>query len=60
MATVSATRFNPAIKTFYQRLRQAGKPAKVALTASMRKLLSILNAIARNRQPWHPVTPISP
>ena len=60
MATVSATRFNPAIKTFYQRLRNAGKPAKVALTASMRKLLSILNAIARNRQPWHPVTPISP
>ena len=60
MATVSATRFNPAIKTFYQRLRQAGKPAKVALTASMRKLLSILNAIARNRQPWHPVAPISP
>ena len=52
MATVVATRCNPAIKTFYQRLRHAGKPGKVALTACMRKLLTVLNAIVRDHQPW--------
>ncbi|MGH8120503.1 MAG: IS110 family transposase [Gammaproteobacteria bacterium] len=45
MAAVSAIRCNPAIRVFYERLRQAGKPAKVALTACMRKLLTILNAL---------------
>lgn len=60
MAAVVATRCNPAIKTFYQRLRDAGKPGKVALTACMRKLLTILNAIARNRQPWHHTPQTSP
>jgi transposase len=54
MATLSAKRFNPVIRAFYQRLIAAGKPTKVALTACMRKLLSILNAIARDRTPWNP------
>lgn len=54
MATVSASRCNPLIKTFYQRLRALGKPAKVALTACMRKLLTILNAILKNKTPWQP------
>jgi len=52
MATLSATRFNPVIRTFYQRLLQAGKDFKVALTACMRKLLTILNAIVRSQTPW--------
>jgi transposase len=54
MATLVATRFNPVIKTFYDRLLQAGKPKKVALTACMRKLLIILNAILRDQKPWNP------
>ena len=54
MATVTASRCNPAIKDFYQRLRAAGKPAKVALTACMRKLLTILNAILKTKTPWQP------
>ncbi len=54
MATVSASRCNPVIKAFYARLRAAGKPAKVALTACMRKLLTILNAILRTKTPWQP------
>ena len=52
MATLVATRYNPVIKTFYRRLRDGGKPAKVALVAAMRKLLTILNAIMRTKQPW--------
>lgn len=55
MATLSATRFNPLIRTFYLRLRQAGKPAKVALVACMRKLLTILNAILTHQTPWQPI-----
>jgi transposase len=47
MATMRAVRVNPAIQVFYQRLRESGKPAKVALTACMRKFLTILNAILR-------------
>jgi transposase len=54
MATVAAVRCNPLIRRFHQRLRAAGKPAKVALTACMRKLLSLLNAILRTRTPWQP------
>lgn len=54
MATLSATRFNPIIRTFYQRLVAAGKPKKVALTAAMRKLLTILNAILCDKRPWQP------
>ena len=49
MAAVPAARHNPVIRAFYQRLRQAGKPAKVALTACMRKILVILNAMLKNR-----------
>jgi transposase len=54
MATVTAVRCNPVIRAFHQRLVAAGKPAKVALTACMRKLLTHLNAIARTGQPWQP------
>ena len=54
MATVSATRFNPVIRTFYLRLRAQGKPAKVALVACMRKLLVILNAMLRSGTAWSP------
>jgi len=61
MATLSAVRFNPVIRTFYLRLLAAGKPKKVALTACAHKLLRILNAMARTGQPWkeqfHAVTP---
>ena len=52
MATVTAARINPVIRSFYLRLKQAGKPPKVALTACMRKLLTILNTMVRNNQPW--------
>ena len=55
MATLCATRHNPAmIREFYGRLVASGKPKKVALTACMRKLLTILAAILRNRTPWQP------
>ena len=53
MAAVTASRCNPAIAAMYKRLTNAGKPAKVALTACMRKLLVILNAIVRDQRPWH-------
>jgi transposase len=52
MATLVATRCNPVIRTFYQRLLAAGKEKKVALTACMRKLLVILNAMLKTQQPW--------
>lgn len=52
MATLVASRRNPPIAAMYRRLRDAGKPAKLALTACMRKLLTILNAILRDRTPW--------
>lgn len=52
MAALVATRRNAAVRALYERLRAAGRPAKVALTACMRKLLTILNAILRSRQPW--------
>ncbi len=55
MATVAAVRCNPVIRRCYQAgCVAAGKPAKVALTACMRKLLTLLNAIVRTRQPWQP------
>jgi transposase len=54
MGALVATRHNPRIKEFYERLLAAGKPKKVALVACMRKLLSILNAMMRNRVRWHP------
>jgi len=52
MATLSATRYNPVIRDFYQRLCKAGKLRKVALTACMHKLLIILNAMLKNRTAW--------
>lgn len=52
MGALVATRHNPVIKAFYLRLLQAGKPKKVALTACMRKLLTILNAMLKNRTAW--------
>lgn len=52
MAAVVATKWNPVIRAFYQRLRAAGKRAKVALVACMRKLLTIVNALLRERTPW--------
>lgn len=54
MATLAATRFNPVIKVFYQRLLKAGKKKKVAIVACMRKLLTILNAMLRDRKHWNP------
>lgn len=52
MAALTAIRFNPSIRGFYERLRQAGKTFKVAITAAMRKLLTMLNALIRDQQPW--------
>ena len=53
MAAVAASRFNSVIRSFYQRLLASGKKKKVALVACMRKLLTILNAMIRDMQPWH-------
>jgi transposase len=52
MATLAAIRWNPAIKAFYQRLTAAGKCHKVAITACMRKLLIIANAMLRDQALW--------
>ena len=52
MAAVTAIRWNPPIRDLYLRLRARGRPAKVALVAAMRKLLTILNAILREGKPW--------
>lgn len=57
MSATCAMRFNPAIKKFYQRLRDAGKLHKVAITACMRKLLVILNTMVKNRTYWSTVQP---
>jgi transposase len=54
MATVSAVRCNPVVRTFFARLCAAGKPQKVALTACLRKLLTILTAMMHTRTPWQP------
>lgn len=54
MSALVGVRYNPVLKVFYQRLRAAGKPAKVALVACMRKLLIIINSMIRHRQPWSP------
>ena len=52
MAALSATRCNPKIKPFYESLIRRGKERKVSLTACMRKLLVILNAMVRNNENW--------
>jgi transposase len=58
MAAFNAVRCNPRLRSFYERLRQAGKTFKVAITACMRKLLTTLNAILRDLTPWRasPIT----
>jgi transposase len=60
MAALQATRYNPAIQTFYQRLLKAGKAKKVALVACMHKLLTILNAMIKHRTPWRQPEPYAP
>jgi transposase len=52
MACFSAIQHNPPLKAFYRRLREAGKPTRLALVAVMRKLLTMLNAILRDNKPW--------
>ena len=59
-ALYMATKHNPLIKEFYGRLVVAGKPKKVALVACMRKLLSILNAMMRDRTPWRCIHALTP
>src|SRR5690606_8303823 len=55
MAALVGARHNPVLKQFYQRLRAAGKPGKVALVACMRKLLTILNVMIREGRSWNPM-----
>jgi transposase len=55
MGAIVAARFNPVIRVFHQRLQRAGKAKKVTLTACMRKLLTILNAMLKHRTPWRQV-----
>jgi len=52
MATLTAIRFNPVLKEFYERLVSKGKPKKVAITACMRKLLVMLNAMCKTNTAW--------
>ena len=56
MSTVVAVRHNPVLIAFYQRLRAAGKAPKLALTACMRKLLTILNAMLKHHSRWAPIS----
>lgn len=56
MAALVASRYNPVMRAFYQRLRNAGKPAKVALVAVMRKLLTTVNAMIKQQTPWRPAS----
>lgn len=53
MAALASLRCNPVLATFYRRLRTSGKPGKVALVATMRKLLTILNAMLKAQIPWN-------
>ena len=57
MGALVASRFNPVIRDFYQRLLAAGKPKKLALTACMRKLLVILNSMLKHGSPWCDLSP---
>lgn len=54
LAAMTGARFNPVLRDLYERLRKAGKPPKLAFVAVARKLLTILNAIARDRTAWQP------
>lgn len=58
MSIWSASKWNPVIRIFYERLRAKGKPAKVAQVACMRKLLTILNAMIREGREWNPSIPL--
>ena len=60
MAAVSGARYNPILRAMYRRLRDAGKPAKVALVACMRRLITILNAMMKTKQPWQSPTLVTP
>jgi transposase len=63
MAALSAARYNPVLRVFYRRLRDAGKPGKVALVAVMRKLVTMVNAMMKHQRRWNPEaasTPASP
>ena len=59
MGALVASRRNPALRKFYQRLLEAGKPKKVALTACMRKLLIILNSMVKTGERWNPNIAVS-
>ena len=60
MAAVTGTRCNPVLRACYRRLRAAGKPVKVALTACMRRLVTILNAMVKTQQPWRAPALVTP
>jgi transposase len=60
MAAVAGARYNPILRATYRRLRAAGKPAKVALVACMRRLITILNAMMKTQQPWRSPTLATP
>ena len=60
MAALTSARFNPVLRRFYRRLRAAGKPPKLALTACMRRLITILNAMVKTQQPWRAPALVSP
>ena len=57
MAALSAIRYNPVIKIFYERLLAKGTLKKVALVACMHKMLTIMNAIVKSGIPWNPEHP---
>lgn len=54
MAALLGVKHNPRLRVFYERLCAAGKVFKVAITACMRTLLTILNAMVRHQRPWEP------
>ena len=57
MPALNAIRLNPQFKAKYQAMVNAGKPAKVAIVAIMRKLLILANALIRDRRKWAPANP---
>ena len=57
MPALNAIRFNPQFKAKYQAMVKAGKPAKVAIVAVMRKLLILANALIRDQRKWAPANP---
>ena len=59
MSALVASRRNPVIREFYQRLTTRGKPHKVAMVACMRKMLTILNAMVRDGRRWDPSIPLN-